>query len=101
MPKAILAGTLTVAALAVILTMQGVSLQGMMGDDDEDEAPGNLRALFHLDKFRLLTSPVATLTPDSTGDGNTGNLIGAALVAGGKFGRSEERRVGKEWRYRG
>ena len=86
MPKAILAGTLTVAALVLILTMQGVSLQGMMGDDDEDEAPGNLRALFHLDKFRLLTSPVATLTPDSTGDGNTGNLIGAALVAGGKFG---------------
>ena len=87
MPKTILAGTLTVAALVLILTMQGVSLHGMMGDDDdEDEAPGNLRALFHLDKFRLLTSPVATLTPDSTGDGNTGNLIGAALVAGGKFG---------------
>lgn len=87
MPKAILAGTLTVAALAVILTMQGVSLHGMTGDDDEDEAPGNLRALFHLDKFRLLTSPVATLTPDSTGDGNTGNLIGAAaFVARGKFG---------------
>src|SRR5438093_6606871 len=87
MPKAILAGTLTVAALAVILTMQGVSLHGMTGDDDEDEAPGNLRALFHLDKFRLLTSPVATLTPDSTGDGNTGNMIGAAaFVARGKFG---------------
>src|SRR5437867_7864771 len=88
MPKTILAGTLTVAALLLILTMQGVSLHGMMGDDDdENEAPGNLRALFHLDKFRLLTSPVATLTPDSTGDGNTGNLIGAAaFVAGGKFG---------------
>src|SRR5438128_563889 len=89
MRKAILGGALTVAALVVILVMQGVSLHGMLGDDDDDDDdnPGNLRALFHFDKFRRLTSPVATLTPDSSGDGNTGNLIGgAALVAGGKFG---------------
>ena len=96
MRKAILGGALTVAALVVILVMQGVSLHGMIGDDDDDDDDdnsGNLRVLFHLDKFRTLNSvlapfaPLATLTPDSTGDGNTGNLIGgAALVAGGKFG---------------
>ena len=79
MRKAILGGVLTVAALVVILIMQGVSLHGMLGDDDDDDNPGALRALFHLDEFATLTgsaaSPAPILTEDSSGNGNNGNLI--------------------------
>src|SRR5439155_2108958 len=92
MRKAILGGVLTVAALVVILTMQGVSLHGMLGDDDDDDDnPGALRALFHLDEFATLTgsaaSPAPILTEDSSGYGNNGNLIDGVTVLndGGKF----------------
>ena len=86
MRKTILAGALTVATLVMILTMQGVSLRGMMGDEDDDDAPGNLRALFHLDDFATLASPVAILTEDSSGNGNNGNLIRVAIAQNlGKF----------------
>src|SRR5713101_2811997 len=86
MRKTILAGALTVATLVMILTMQGVSLRGMMGDEDDDAAPGNLRALFHLDDFATLASPVAILTEDSSGNGNNGNLIRVAIAQDlGKF----------------
>ena len=62
MRKAILGGVLTVAALVVILMMQGVSLHGMLGDDDDDDDdnPGALRALFHLDEFATLTGSAAS-----------------------------------------
>ena len=87
MRKAILGGVLTVAALVVILIMQGVSLHGMLGDDDDDDSPTLLRALWHLDDIIALTSPTAFLTPDSTGDGNTGVLFdGAQTGVAGRFG---------------
>jgi hypothetical protein len=92
MRKTFLTATAMVATLVVSLALQGVSLHGMIGDDDDhDDGVTNLRALWHFDKFLTLTAPPqvtpAVLTPDSTENGNTGNVIdGAARVPdGGEF----------------
>jgi len=91
MRKAILAGTLAVATLVVSGALRGVPLYAWAMMDDDDDGVTNLRALWHFETFRALTAPpqvtAAQLTPDSTENGNTGNVIDGAGEAHdlGKF----------------
>jgi hypothetical protein len=79
MRKAILAGTLAVATLVVSGALRGVPLHAWAMMDDDDDRVTNLRALWHFENFLQLAAPpqvtAAQLTPDSTENGNTGNVI--------------------------
>jgi hypothetical protein len=91
MRKAILGGALMVAALMVSGVLRGVPLRAWAMMDDDDDRVTNLRALWHFETFLALAAPpqvtAAQLTPDSTENGNTGNVIDGAGEAHdlGKF----------------